>query len=230
MSEPSGRERAAYVQDLFTRIARRYDLINRLMTGGQDLRWRQRVVRLANLGPASRLLDIGAGTGDLTRAARRQYPQVQVVAADFTLEMMRIGRKSGDLPFVAADALCLPFAGAAFDAVVSGFLLRNVVDLRLALQEQYRLLKAGGRIVVLDTTRPGRTLFTPLIWLHMHVVIPVLGRLLSGSREAYQYLPESTEHFVTAEQLAGLLSAAGFTDVHFERFMFGTIAIHSAKK
>lgn len=230
MSEPSSRERAAYVRDLFTRIARRYDLINRLMTGGQDLRWRQRVVRLANLGPASRLLDIGAGTGDLTRAARRQYPQAQVVAADFTLEMMRIGRKSGDLPFVAADALRLPFAGAAFDAVVSGFLLRNVVDLRLALQEQYRLLKAGGRIVVLDTTRPGRTLFTPLIWLHMHAVIPVLGRLLSGSPEAYQYLPESTEHFVTAEQLAGLLSAAGFTDVHFERFMFGTIAIHSAKK
>ena len=225
-----GRERAAYVQDLFTRIARRYDLINRLMTGGQDLRWRERVVHLANLGPAARLLDIGAGTGDLTRAARRQYPQAQVVAADFTLEMMRIGRKSGDLPFIAADALCLPFAGAAFDAVVSGFLMRNVVDLRLALREQYRLLKAGGRIVVLDTTRPGRTLFTPLIWLHLHVVIPVLGRLLSGSRKAYQYLPESTEHFVTAEQLAGLLSAAGFTDVRFERFMFGTIAIHSAKK
>jgi demethylmenaquinone methyltransferase/2-methoxy-6-polyprenyl-1,4-benzoquinol methylase len=230
MSEPSGRERAAYVQDLFTRIARRYDLINRLMTSGQDLRWRSRVIHLANLGPASRLLDIGAGTGDLTRTALRQYPQAQVVAADFTFEMMRIGRRSGDLPFVAADALLLPFAGATFDAVVSGFLMRNVADIRLALQEQYRILKVGGQIVVLDTTRPRRNLLTPLIRLHMHTVIPTLGRLLSGSGEAYHYLPESSEHFVTAEQLAGLLSAAGFKDVHFERFMFGTIAIHSAKK
>ena len=230
MSELSGQERAAYVQILFIRIARRYDLMNRLMTGGQDLRWRKRVIRLANLRPGSRLLDIGAGTGDLTREALHQQADVKVVAADFTLEMMRVGKKNGDLPYAAADGMRLPFADEAFDAVVSGFLMRNVKDIRQVIREQYRVLKGGGQIVVLDTTRPKRTVLSPIIWLHMHMVIPSLGRLLSGSGEAYRYLPDSTEHFITAEQLAELMTRAGFTDVHFERFMFGVIAIHWAKK
>jgi demethylmenaquinone methyltransferase / 2-methoxy-6-polyprenyl-1,4-benzoquinol methylase len=230
MSELTGWERAIYIQDLFTRIAKRYDLMNRLMTGGQDLRWRKRLIRLANLQPGCRLLDIGAGTGDLTREALRQQPEGQVVSVDFTLEMMRTGLQRGALPYLAADALRLPFAEAAFDAVVSGFLLRNVADLRQAIGEQFRVLKVGGRIAVLDTTRPGRNLLSPFIRLHMHVVIPFLGRLLSGSGEAYHYLPDSSEQFVSAEELADLMTSAGFIDVQFQRFMFGTIAIHGAKK
>jgi demethylmenaquinone methyltransferase / 2-methoxy-6-polyprenyl-1,4-benzoquinol methylase len=230
MTRLTGQERAAYVQNMFTRIARRYDLMNRLMTGGQDIRWRRQVIQLARLERNARLLDLGTGTGDLAREALAQVPQARVIAADFTLEMMRVGQKNGPLNFSSADALGLPFADQTFDAVVSGFLMRNVIDLQKALQEQYRVLKRGGRVVILDTTRPRKNLLSPFIWLHMHYVIPLLGRLITGSSEAYRYLPETTEGFVTAEELAARMAAASFKRVGYERFMFGTIAIHWGEK
>ena len=173
MGQLTGDERAAYVQNMFTRIASRYDLMNRLMTGFQDLRWRRLVIQLAGLQPGASLLDLGAGTGDLAREALRQQPSARVTAADFTLEMMRVGHKNGDdLNWSAADALRIPFAQASFDAVVSGFLMRNVTDLHKALQEQHRVLMTGGRIVILDTTRPKRNLFSPFIWIYMHIHHP----------------------------------------------------------
>ena len=230
MTRLTGRERATYVQTMFTQIARRYDLMNRLMTGGQDIRWRKRVIQLTQLRQNARLLDLGTGTGDLAREAFEQFPQAKVVAADFTLEMMRDGQKRGALNFSAADALRLPFPDLSFDAVISGFLMRNVIDLQKALEEQYRVLKKGGRMVILDTTRPKKNLLSPFIWLHMHVVIPTLGKLLTGHSEAYRYLPETTEGFVTAENMASRMAAAGFKKVNYERFMFGTIAIHWGEK
>jgi demethylmenaquinone methyltransferase / 2-methoxy-6-polyprenyl-1,4-benzoquinol methylase len=230
MTRLTGPERAAYVQNMFTRIAKRYDLMNRLMTGGQDIRWRKQVIKLARLKNASFLLDLGTGTGDLAREALRQHPRANVIAADFTLEMMRVGQKNRPLNFSSADALGLPFKDSMFDAVVSGFLMRNVIDLQKALQEQYRVLRKGGRMVILDTTRPKKNLLSPFIWLHMHVIIPLLGRVLTGSRDAYHYLPETTEGFVTAENLASRMAAVGFKKINFERFMFGTIAIHWGEK
>lgn len=230
MRRLTGQERAAYVQNMFTRIARRYDLMNRLMTGGQDIGWRRRVIQLARLNRNSRLLDLGTGTGDLAREALAQFPQARVIAADFTLEMMRVGQKTGRLNFSSADALQLPFPDSLFDAVVSGFLMRNVIDLQKALQEQYRVLRRGGRIVILDTTRPKKNLLSPFIRLHMHVVIPLLGKLLTGSSDAYRYLPETTEEFVTAEEIAARMAAAGFKRIGYDRFMFGTIAIHWGQK
>ena len=230
MTQLTGQERATYVQNMFTRIARRYDLMNRLMTGGQDTRWRKQVIQRARLGNQTRLLDLGTGTGDLAREALAQFPRSKVIAADFTLEMMRVGQNRGPLNFSSADALQLPFGNFSFDAVVSGFLMRNVIDLQKALQEQHRVLKKGGRIVILDTTRPKKNLLSPFIWLHMHVVIPLLGRLLTGSSEAYRYLPETTEGFVTAENMASRMAAIGFKKINYQRFMFGTIAIHWGEK
>jgi demethylmenaquinone methyltransferase / 2-methoxy-6-polyprenyl-1,4-benzoquinol methylase len=230
MTRLTGQERATYVQNMFTRIAKRYDLMNRLMTGGQDIHWRRQVIQLARLHPHASLLDLGTGTGDLAREALTQFPQSKVVAADFTLEMMRVGKKRGPLNFSSADALRLPFIDSSFDAVVSGFLMRNVIDLQKALQEQYRVLKHGGRIVILDTTRPRKNILSPFIWLHMHMVIPMLGRLLTGSSDAYRYLPETTEGFVTAENMASRMAAAGFKKLNYERFMLGTIAIHWGEK
>ena len=230
MTQLTGDERAKYVQNMFTRIAGRYDLMNRLMTGGQDIRWRKRVIELARMNEHASLLDLGTGTGDLAREALSQFPQAKIVAADFTLEMMRVGQKTSPLDFSSADALRLPFNDLFFDAVVSGFLMRNVIDLQKALEEQYRVLKKGGRIVILDTTRPKRNILSPLIWLHLHFVIPTIGGLLTGSRDAYRYLPDTTEGFVTAEELATRMAIAGFKKIDFQRFMFGTVAIHWGEK
>ncbi len=238
MTDLTGAERARYVQQMFSRIARHYDLMNRVMTAGQDIRWRKAVIGLAGLPEGGRLLDLGAGTGDLAREALRQQPCAQVVAADFTLEMMRVGQEhsqrqplpAGCLAWSAADATRLPFPERTFAAVVSGFLLRNVPDLKGCLAEQYRVLEPGGRLVALDTTPPPRTALAPLIRFHLHTVIPTLGKLIAGQAEAYQYLPDSTEGFLEPEQLASRLQETGFQDVRFQRRMFGTIAIHWARK
>jgi demethylmenaquinone methyltransferase/2-methoxy-6-polyprenyl-1,4-benzoquinol methylase len=229
MANLTGLDRSRYVQTMFARIAHRYDRMNRLMTIGQDVRWRQEVIQRSELPPNGYLLDLGAGTGDLAREALHQHPHSHAVAADFTLEMMRMGKRrpgTAHLVWSAADALQLPFPSDTFDAVVSGFLLRNVIDLRSALQEQHRLLKPGGRVVSLDTTRPPANFLSPAINFHLHVVIPALGRLVAGEGEAYKYLPDSTETFLGAEQLASRMIATGFRQVGFRRVMFGTIAIH----
>lgn len=218
------------VRGMFARIAPRYDLMNRLMTGGMDVRWRREVVQRAALRPNASVLDLGTGTGDLARETLTQFPQARVAAADFTLEMMRVGRKNGALNFSAADALSLPFQDSSFDAVISGFLMRNVADAQKALQEQRRVIKPGGRIVVLDTTRPKKNILSPFIKFHMHVIIPFVGGILSGMRDAYEYLPDTTENFFTAEELSVRMTAVGFRRVQFKRLMFGTIAIHWGEK
>src|SRR5512147_1792870 len=122
MTQLTGSERAKYVQNMFTRIAKRYDLMNRLMTGGQDIRWRKRVIELARMKNNASLLDLGTGTGDLAREALSQFPRAEVTAADFTFEMMRVGRRTSPLNFSTADALHLPFTTSSFDVVISGFL------------------------------------------------------------------------------------------------------------
>ena len=238
MANLTGPERARYVQEMFSRIAGRYDLMNRVMTAGQDVRWRRAVIGLAGLPPDGWLLDLGAGTGDLAGEAVRQQPGAHVLAADFTLEMMRVGRErsgsqalpAGRLVWSAADATRLPFPEQTFEAVVSGFLLRNVTDVARCLSEQYRVLKPGGRLVALDTTPPPHTPLRPLIRFHLHRLIPTLGKLIAGQAEAYQYLPDSTESFLEPEQLAARLQETGFQQVRFQRRMFGTIAIHWARK
>lgn len=226
MSQLTGDKRASYVHNVFTRIARHYNLLNRLMTAGQDVRWRREAVQRLNLNPGIRLLDLGTGTGDLGREALRQQPAIRLVAADFNLAMMGAGQASAPLPWVNADALRLPFPDQTFDAVVSGFLLRNVGSLVSALREQYRILNEGGRIVVLETTPPRLNVLTPFIRFHMRVAIPLIGGLIANDREAYHYLPSSSEAFLSADELAAQMVSAGFGNVGYQRRMFGTIAIH----
>jgi demethylmenaquinone methyltransferase/2-methoxy-6-polyprenyl-1,4-benzoquinol methylase len=221
------------MQDMFGRIAARYDLMNRLMTFGQDQRWRRFVVRQARLKSGSWLLDIATGTGDIAFEARRRVPDLRVVAADLTLPMMRVGQRrngAGALSWQAADTLHLPYTAAAFDAVTSGYLFRNVPDIPGALAEQVRVLKPGGWLVTLDTTPPPHNLLRPFIGLHLRYVIPLLGRIVTGQRDAYRYLPESTLGFKTADELAALMRAAGLEQVQYRRFMFGTMAVHWGQK
>jgi demethylmenaquinone methyltransferase/2-methoxy-6-polyprenyl-1,4-benzoquinol methylase len=230
---PEERAWSTQIQSMFAGIAGRYDLMNRLMTLGQDRSWRKQVIQLARIPPDGRLLDLGAGTGDLGRDAIYHDPSVQVVAADFTLEMMRTGKMragSTSIQWSAADALHLPYADESFAAVVSGFLLRNVSNLQQCLEEQRRILRPGGWLVALDTTRPRPGWFSPLVNFHLHTVIPGLGGWITGDSQAYSYLPSSTEGFLSAEALSYRLLKAGFREISFQRFMFGTIAIHRGRK
>jgi demethylmenaquinone methyltransferase/2-methoxy-6-polyprenyl-1,4-benzoquinol methylase len=223
-------DRARFVNRTFSRIAKHYDLMNRLMTGGMDQHWRREVIRMATPPSNGRLLDLGTGTGDLARVAARQYPGVSMVAADFTREMMTTKSDWHGIQRAVADALELPFSNESFDSVISGFLMRNVVSVEQGLQEQYRVLKPGGRIIILDTTRPRRNLFSPMVNVYLSKLIPLLGSLLTGDREAYTYLPESTQNFLEAEDLAARMESAGFLSVSFKIKMFGTIAIHCGTK
>lgn len=224
-------ERARENQAMFARIAPRYDLMNRLMTAGMDGAWRHQVIQRAQLADTSRVLDIGTGTGDLALEISHRFPHSVVIAADYTFEMMNVGKQKGRaLNFNSADALHLPFADETFDAVVSGFLLRNVTDIDRVLREQYRVLKKGGRFVALDTTRPEKNLFTPFIQFHLRTVIPTLGKFIAGNGNAYSYLTNSTQNFLRAEELAERARKAGFQNVNFSRQNFGTIAIHWGTK
>jgi len=221
------------VQDMFTRIATRYNLLNSMMALGQDRSWRRETIRQLNLRPGDRLLDLGTGTGDLAFEALHQTNEVRVVASDFTPRMINVGKVRPEghrLMWVIADAHHLPFTDDAFTAVVSGFLLRNVINLNAALHEQVRILRDAGRIASLDTTPMSSGILRPLLEFFLQRVIPLLGSMFAGDPAAYRYLPETTESFLSAETLAEQLEAAGFDGIHFVRRMFGTIAIHWAKK
>lgn len=233
MAYLQGQERADYVQDMFARIAGRYDRMNRLMTFGQDLRWRREVIRQAQLPTNGRLLDIATGTGDIAEEGLRQVPGLQSVGGDFTVEMMRAGQHlpgRETIRWVAADTLALPFPDGHFDAVTSGFLMRNVIDVPGAFREQMRVTRPGGRVVVLESSPPKDNLLKPFIKVHLNTVIPTLGKLVTGDGDAYRYLPDSTQAFQGPEQLAETMRAAGLVDVGYQLFMFGTIAIHAGTK
>ncbi len=231
MTANSTGDRAA-IRRLFARIARHYDRMNRLMTLGQDLCWRRELLRRASPAPGSRLLDLGAGTGELARQALLLEPHVRVVAVDITPEMMRLGRpRLGGQPvaWVVADAHHLPFPSAAFDTVVSAFLLRNVTGLDAALREQTRVLRPGGKLVTLDTS-PAEGWSRPLVRFYLNRVVPALAQVVTGDAPAYNYLAASTEGFLSAQELAARLREAGLHQVGFVRRSFGAVAIHWGRR
>jgi demethylmenaquinone methyltransferase/2-methoxy-6-polyprenyl-1,4-benzoquinol methylase len=230
---PEKTAKAGIVKAMFGRIAGRYDLMNHLMTFGRDLAWQREAVRRTSLPAGGRLLDIGAGTGGIVCAALDRDPTLTAVAADFTLAMMTAGRSrhaERAIRWCAADALALPFREASFDAVTSGYLIRNVVDIRQAFKEQMRVLRPGGRVVCLDTSPPPPGLLQPAVRAYLRFVIPLAGRLISGDRYAYRYLPESTQHFHTPHELQGIMQQAGMSDVRYRRFMLGTVVILQGTK
>jgi len=213
------------LQTLFEGISSRYDLLNRMISLGRDQVWRRRVVEKAGLPPGGRLLDIGTGTGRIALSAVRQDPSLRIIAADYTISMMLIGRRSAGadrIRWCTADALHLPFQRGMFDAVASGYLIRNVSDPEQAFQEQIRVAKPGGRVVCLDTSPPANNPLRPFVVFYLRGVIPLLGKLIAKDRAAYEYLPRSTQAFMTPGELALTMKKAGLKDVEYKQFMLGT--------
>ncbi len=221
--------RSDFVKSMFGRLADRYDRTNRWISWGQDKRWRREVVDHACLMKGDRLLDIGTGTGDLALEALRRDGNAIVVAGDFTTEMMQVGRQrhgARNVRWVVNDALHLPIKSTSVDAVVSGYLMRNVNDVDAALLEQYRVLKLGGRVVCLETTPPPRNLWHFPVHLYLRFALPLIGWWVSGDRTAHQYLYNSTEEFLNASELAEHMRRVGFREVGFKCFMGESMAIH----
>jgi len=234
---PDKIEKAVYVNRIFARIAPRYDLMNRLMTGGRDQDWRRQVARLARLPPGGRVLDVATGTGDIALALARRYRDVQVVGVDFSLEMMRTAHPklsaadlNGRVTLAAGDALRLPYPDRSFDAVTTGFALRNVTDIPRTFAEMYRVVKPGGRVVCLEISRPTRPLFRSLFRFYFYRVVPWIGGLISGHRDAYLYLPNSLTDFLTPEEVKVVMEEACWRQVRYRRLMIGTVAIHVGVK
>ena len=220
---------------MFDRIAGVYDLMNSAMTAGLHHEWRQRAVERAQVGPGSDALDICCGTGDLALELRRRIgPDGRVVGSDFSEPMLELARrKSGDqglaVEFGWADALDLPYGDHSFDAVTIGFGARNLADLEKGLGEMARVLRPGGKLVILEITRPKREPLASFLGLWFDRLVPMLGQL-AGDPDAYSYLPESVRSFPAPEKLAARIEAAGFSEIRWLLLAGGIIAIHSATR
>jgi demethylmenaquinone methyltransferase/2-methoxy-6-polyprenyl-1,4-benzoquinol methylase len=228
-------EFADQVRGMFDRIAGVYDLMNSAMTAGLHHEWRQRAVERAEVARGSDALDVCCGTGDLALELRRRIgPDGRVVGCDFSEPMLELARrKSGDegLPveFGWADALDLPYGDASFDAVTIGFGARNLADLERGISEMTRVLRPGGRLVILEITRPQRQPLAGFYSLWFDRLVPVLGSL-AGDPEAYSYLPDSVRSFPEPERLAAMLDSAGLGKIRWLLLAGGIVAIHSATK
>jgi len=224
-------EFASDVRGMFDRIAGVYDLMNSAMTAGLHHQWRQRAVDRAEVEPGSDALDVCCGTGDLALELRRRIgPDGRVVGCDFSEPMLELARrKSGELglpvEFGWADALELPYGDASFDAVTIGFGARNLADLPRGLAEMGRVLRPGGRLVILEITRPQREPLASFYSIWFDRVVPMIGSI-AGDADAYSYLPNSVRTFPEPEALAGLMDAAGFDRIRWLLLAGGIIAIH----
>jgi demethylmenaquinone methyltransferase/2-methoxy-6-polyprenyl-1,4-benzoquinol methylase len=228
----AGRLPAGEVRAMFDRIAPRYDLLNRAMTTGLDGRWRQTAAALADVAAGDRALDVCTGTGDLAFAlADRVTASGEVVGVDFAERMLdRARAKAGGRPgvrFEAADALDLPFPDDAFAAATVAFGIRNVDDLDRGIAEMARVVRPGGRVVILEITTPARMRRFYELWFDR--VVPRLGRMLGRDAAAYAYLPASVRRFPGPPELAARMAAAGLRDIRWRPLAFGIVAIHHGR-
>lgn len=233
-------QQKAAMRGMFSRIAAQYDTINRIISLGQDQRLRREIVRRAQLPRAGALLDVASGTGDVALVARRRHPEARIVGVDLTWAMLRgaqaksaqrasASRTSAPL-WGVGDGLALPFPAAAFDAVISAFMLRNVPDVRQAIMEQVRVLRPGGRVVCLEMSWPQWFPMSVLFDVYFNGWVPLIGRLISRDANAYMYLPRSVKHFLRPEQVARHMESAGLCNISVTKRMLGTAVIYVGEK
>jgi len=226
------KERA--ISEMFARIAPCYDLVNCLMSWGQDSRWRRVAVSLARPGQG-RVLDVATGTGDMALELARYTGSV--VGLDLCQEMLSRGRVKTEerglgnsIDFIVGDALALPFSDNSFDCALNGFALRNVADINLFLAELRRVVKPGGRVVCLELVRPASGIIGAFYRFYLYRIVPVLGRWVSGDGKAYRYLPDSVGCFLSVVEFHRMMEEVGFRQVGHRSLNLGTIAVHVGVK
>lgn len=212
---------------MFQRIARRYDLANHLLSGGLDFWWRRRAAEIVRAWNPRRVLDLATGSGDLALTIARKLPQAEVTGADFCAEMLEVARAKGLTNTIVADAMYLPFDDGSFDAVTVAFGLRNMMGLGAALSEMARVLEPGGHLLVLDFSLP-RGRWGALYGMYLHRWLPWLAGIVTGEKEAYEYLGASIEKFRSGGEMCALIEASGFNDTQAEPLSGGIVTIYCA--
>ena len=225
------------IKNLFSVIARHYDFLNALLSLRRDKSWRRETVKVSDIGPTSKVLDVCTGTGELALAYTDKIGREGfVISSDFCFEMLVVGdqkakRKNRNTSFLAADTLTLPFLDNTFDIVSVGFGIRNVTDLEMGIREMTRVAAPGGRVVILEFTQPVNPLFRSLYYFYFTKILPFIGNCISGSEDdAYGYLPRSVMKFPNCEALKTVMEQCGLAEVRFYRKTFGIVAIHVGKK
>jgi demethylmenaquinone methyltransferase/2-methoxy-6-polyprenyl-1,4-benzoquinol methylase len=232
---PPPEQKAAYVERMFARIAPGYDRMNRVMTMGMDRRWREYAVRAVAPPASGRALDVGSGTGDFLIELAAWMPDGFAVGLDFTVPMMQAGLAKlaaapGHAGYVGGDALRLPIPDACFDAITTGFTMRNVSDIGQAFAEMWRVARPGGVVACLEVARPRNPLLRLGHRIYFEQVVPRLTALLGGDPTAYTYLPQSARAFPDPPALARIIEAAGWREVRYTLLGLGAVAVHIAIK
>ena len=238
MADLKDEARARYVANLFARISSRYDLLNTVMTGGMHHLWRRLTVRMSTEGLSGPALDVATGTGDLAVALAQRPGIQQVVGLDFVPEMVDRARRkarrrgvSHRVTFLKGDAMALPFADNTFACATCGFGLRNVTDVPAVLAEMARVVRPGGRVAIMEIVPIESNGFRQRLFsFYFHRVVPLIGGVLAGNREAYTYLPRSVDVFPLAGELVRLMEWAGLQGVRYRNVGMGLVAIHVGDK
>jgi demethylmenaquinone methyltransferase/2-methoxy-6-polyprenyl-1,4-benzoquinol methylase len=250
---PTTHEKATYVRQMFSHIATTYDVANRAMTFGMDVWWRQLAVELVAPPYNGNALDVGSGTGDFIPLLTAWMPQGRVVGVDFCLPMMQEGaskldnlcpesgpesgpesaeegRKGCVASFIGGDALHLPFPDNSFDAITTGFTLRNVTDITATFREMHRVCKPQGMIACLEVAHPENPILQFGHRVYLDIVVPWIGERISGNRRAYVYLDQSARAFPSPRKIAAMMEESGWHNVHYRLLSLGAVAIHTGVK
>jgi demethylmenaquinone methyltransferase/2-methoxy-6-polyprenyl-1,4-benzoquinol methylase len=215
---------------MFGSIARRYDLANHVLSGGCDFFWRKRAAEIVAGWQPTKVVDLAAGTGDLTLALEKTLPNSEVIAADFSEEMLAIAKAKGVEKIVTADALALPFEDRSFHCLTIAFGLRNIKDWSAALRQMARVLNDKGHLLIMEFSLPQLPVLRALYRFYLHRVIPILGSLLTGKKSAYDYLGDSIEQFPGGDDMLRLIEANGFRGATAKPLSGGIVTIYTAEK